>query len=206
MKKIKKRKLNILGNILFYFILLLALMIVFFVLQVKLTGDAPSIFGNKLYAVLSGSMEPSIPIGSLIVVRNVDTDRLMTKDVITFNHLDSGKIITHRIIKITENGNERYFTTRGDANDTNDFESVKYVNVIGKVVFTIPFVGSVIDFANTKNGMLFLVIIPGFLLLVLEIQKLFKYAILNDRLKEAAKQATADITKKEDEEMVDKRR
>ncbi|MHB8963545.1 MAG: signal peptidase I [Saccharofermentanales bacterium] len=206
MKKTIKRKLNILGNVLFFFILLLALLIGFFVLQGKLSGNVPSVFGNKLYVVLSGSMEPSIHVGSLIVVKSVDTTSLMTHDVITFNHLDSGKIITHRIVEITENSNARYFTTRGDANDTNDFESIRYENVIGKVVFTIPWIGSVINFANTKNGILFLVIIPGLLLVAFEFKKLFQYAILSDREKEAAKREKTDRNEEEYEEMVERRR
>ncbi|MHB1455190.1 MAG: signal peptidase I [Saccharofermentanales bacterium] len=206
MENLKKRKLNIIGNVLFCLIFLLVMIIGFLAIQVKLSGAVPSIFGNRFYVVLSGSMEPSIHMGSLIVVKSVDTNALKIKDVITFNHLDSGKIVTHRIVKITEISDVRYFTTRGDANDTNDFESVKYENVIGKVGFSIPLVGSVINFASTKKGILFLVIIPGLLLFVFQIQKLFKYAIMNDRKKEAAKRAIADIEEKEEDEMVERRR
>ena len=98
----------------------------------------PLAFGFKTYIVQSGSMEPEIPTGSLVYVdTNVDTASLAVGDVIAFDH---GKIdITHRIAEIDPGTGE--FITKGDANGSNDPDSVAPSQVIGKTVLAIPSLG-----------------------------------------------------------------
>lgn len=182
-----KQTFIIIGNIILTLVVIIALIIGFFILQNKLSNDVPNILGHKLYIVLSGSMEKAIRTGSLVAVQKTEANALASGDVITFNHIDSGKIVTHRIVKIEIKDGISNFTTKGDANDMNDTEIVKSENIIGKVKFSIPFVGSVLQFANTKNGILLFLIIPGILIFLIEVIKLFKNAIEYDRKKEAEK-------------------
>lgn len=187
MKSIEKRKLNILGNILFYLFMLILLLIISFTLLSKFSGGVPLILGNRLYAVVSGSMEPSIKTGSLVVVKDVDADTLEVDDVITYNHIDSQKVVTHRIVKISQVNSVLYFTTRGDANDTDDFASVSQENLIGKVTLTIPFAGRILVFANSKTGVFMLLIVPGILLIIFESIQVYKNVMLSKKKKEALK-------------------
>ncbi|MFJ9389500.1 signal peptidase I [Nocardioides sp. NPDC101246] len=104
---------------------------------------APRIVGGEAFTVLSGSMRPGMPPGSLVVVRPVDPTTLRIGDVITFQ-LRSGEpaVATHRITGIgTDTTGERVFTTRGDANDADDVKPVRMVQVRGERWYWLPYVG-----------------------------------------------------------------
>ena len=111
----------------------------------------PKIFGLKPYNILSGSMEPEIPVNSVIYVKQCDTAQLEVGDIITFK-LGSGTdlAVTHRIADIDKEN--ALFTTKGDANKNVDQTKVKAENIIGKVVFHIPQYGKLADFINTSEG------------------------------------------------------
>lgn len=96
----------------------------------------PKLFDFKTFSVISGSMEPVIPTGSLVYVKAEDVDNLKENDVITF-YGKQGSIVTHRILKIEKDG----FVTKGDANFDVDLAKVLPSQVIGKVVFSLPFLG-----------------------------------------------------------------
>ncbi len=101
------------------------------------------LFGVKPYVVLSGSMEPVYPTGSLLYVRNVDVEELEVGDSITFL-LDEDKIATHRIIEIIPDEDDPdviRFRTQGDANDVPDATPVHCKNVLGKPLFAVPYLG-----------------------------------------------------------------
>ncbi len=101
------------------------------------------LFGLKVYHVLSPSMEPDYPTGSLIYVMDVDPATLNINDVITFK-VTGDTIATHRIIElIPDEGNPDIvrFRTKGDANKVADGSLVNYESVIGKPVFCIPLLG-----------------------------------------------------------------
>ena len=97
--------------------------------------------GLKPFAVLSGSMEPTYHVDSLIYVKSVDYKQLQPGDPITFM-ISQDTVVTHRITEVLVDEEDpdtiRYFT-KGDANDTPDGSSVHYKNVIGKPVFSIPY-------------------------------------------------------------------
>lgn len=187
-----KQITKIFGNIVFVAVIIIAAAVVFFLVQGKLSGGTPTIAGYKLYVVLSGSMEPELHTGSIAIVKPVITDTLAVKDIITFKSSDgSDKLITHRIVAITIDKQTSY-TTKGDANDVNDPAVIPAADVIGKLSFSIPYVGYLMDFARTRNGLLFLVIIPGMFIIILEIKNLLKYAVLLDRKKRESKQAETE--------------
>lgn len=102
-----------------------------------------SLFGIDVFTVLSGSMEPAYHTGSLIYVKDVDTNQLEIGDVITF-YLTENVTATHRIVAIIpDDTNPDFirFHTKGDANRVADTELVDEDDVVGKVIFTVPYLG-----------------------------------------------------------------
>ena len=99
--------------------------------------------GLQIYTVISGSMEPTYHVGSLIYVKKVDPSTLKEKDAITFQ-LSDKTIATHRIIEIVHdetNTNVYKFRTKGDANKDVDANLIEPNKVLGKPIFTIPLLG-----------------------------------------------------------------
>ena len=106
------------------------------------------LIGLDVYVVLSGSMEPTYHVGSLIYIKDVNYKELKAGDPITYM-LNENTVVTHRIIEVLVDENDpdtiRYFT-KGDANDMPDGTSVHYKNIIGKPVFTIPYLGYISNY------------------------------------------------------------
>lgn len=109
-------------------------------MAVCLPLTVPRVFGFHIYTVISGSMEPAIPIGSLLYIQKLPPEDMKEKDVIAYygGHGQSA-IITHRVVENRVLMGE--FVTKGDANAAEDMEPVPYDDFIGKVRLTIPKVG-----------------------------------------------------------------
>lgn len=112
------------------------------------------IFGIQVFGVLTGSMEPSYPIGSLIYVKDAKPSELHVNDVITFS-ISPNVIATHRIVELVPDENNpsiiRY-RTKGDANNSEDGMLVHYKNIIGTPVFTIPNLGYLASYIQNPPG------------------------------------------------------
>lgn len=136
------------------------------VLFVALTVGV-KLFGIHMYTVLSGSMEPEYPVGSLLYVKEVDADSLEEGDVITFR-LTESTIATHRIVEIVpdEDGSGGIsFRTKGDANETVDAALVKDESVIGTPIVTLPEMGYFASYIQNPPGRYFAVGVGVFLIL-----------------------------------------
>jgi signal peptidase len=110
---------------------------------VALAVAVPRIAGGTPYTVLTGSMEPGLPPGTLVVVRPVDPEDIAVGDVITFQ-LESGKpaVATHRVVAVgTRLDGEQVFTTQGDANGAPDRNPVRTVQVQGRLWYSVPYLG-----------------------------------------------------------------
>ena len=113
------------------------------VAAVALAVAIPRVAGGTPYTVLTGSMEPDLPPGTLVVVRPVDPEDIALGDVITFQ-LESGKptVATHRVVAVgTRLDGEQVFTTQGDANGTPDRNPVRAVQVQGRLWYSVPYLG-----------------------------------------------------------------
>lgn len=131
----------------------------------------PKLAGIQNYVVISGSMEPAIPVGSLVYSKEADPKTLEPGDVIVFFTSNSGVgggsdviPVTHRVVKNDVEAGE--ITTKGDANEQNDISSVSYYNVQGKVIFHIPGLGYPASLLASTTGKVaaVLVILGGYLL------------------------------------------
>lgn len=175
---------RLLGSVIFACLLVIVASLAFFLVQSRLAGGIPSVFGYQLYVVLSGSMNPAFDTGSLAFVRPVDPVDIAEGDIITFKGFGGGTVLTtHRVVAVNR-GDELSFTTRGDANNINDPNPVPAGNVVGKVHGSIPYIGYVMGFAQTRNGLLLMVVVPGILVIFFEIRNLYKYMIDNGKSKE----------------------
>lgn len=125
------------------------------------------LLGFQVYAVLSGSMEPDLPVGSLVYVKATEPEKLEIGDDISFLIAEK-TIVTHRIIDIIPDENDPTvlrFQTQGIANDVADGNLVHYKNVIGKVAFHIPLLGYVSNFIQSNLGRYIILIGGTFLIL-----------------------------------------
>ena len=122
------------------------------------------LFGIDVYIVLSGSMEPTYHTGSVIYVKDVDVNTLETGDVITFKLTNT--VVTHRIVDVVEEDGVVKYQTKGDANDMIDGTLVTQDKVMGSPVFTIPYLGYLINFVQKPPG-LYLVVAVGAILVLL---------------------------------------
>jgi len=167
--------MKLVGNVFFGVMLMMVVLMVFFVIQNKISGGQPKFAGHYMYIVLSGSMAPEFDTGSVAFVRPVGPEQVKEGDIITFKGLgDSEALTTHRVVEIdrSEPGKTR-FITKGDANDVNDPNPVPGKNLVGKVTLAIPYLGYLMSFGQTKQGLLVLIIIPGALLIIFEAYKLY---------------------------------
>ena len=156
------RFLNFLGSLILLAAILLCLVLA-----------APRLAGIRTYVVISGSMEPAIPTGSMVYSKEVDPKTLETGDVIVFyssnaapGGTDTKDIIpiTHRVVSNDTAAGE--ITTKGDANEQNDISKVTYMNVEGKVIFHVPHLGYLASPLSSTMGKiaLALIILAGYLL------------------------------------------
>ena len=142
------RNLKKIWNVVSRILVALVVLLVIALVGVRLVGI-------KTYAVVSGSMEPTYPTGSLLYVKSIDIKELKVGDAITFM-ADEDTVATHRIIEIIpdeEDSSVLRFRTQGDANETADGTPVHYKNIIGKPVFAIPYLGYFAHFVQNPPGL-----------------------------------------------------
>ncbi len=122
----------------------------------------PKFIGFGEFNVISGSMEPEIPVGSLVYVKPTEFDDLKERDIIAFE--SGASVVTHRIVSIEKDN--QLITTKGDANSNPDFMPVAYTNIIGRVSLHIPFLGYVAAGLSKPIGKLIaaIILIIGILL------------------------------------------
>lgn len=119
---------------------------------------ALQIRGDGLHSVLSASMSPAIPTGSLVVT---SPGRVDVGDVVVYEQARTGRLVTHRIVKSTVEGGERLFVTKGDANATIDADPVPETDVRGRVVADVAGVGAWLDTMRGPIGLAVLLAPPG---------------------------------------------
>lgn len=102
---------------------------------------AAKLFGLQGFTVESNSMAPAYPVDSFIFVKETDPGEIQAGDVVTYVFNDNGLLVTHRVISV-DTANQT-FVTKGDNNNVADPAPVMWGNVVGKVVFGVPKVGSV---------------------------------------------------------------
>jgi|WetSurMetagenome_2_1015567.scaffolds.fasta_scaffold170823_2 signal peptidase I len=125
-------------------------------------------FGWRIDSVLSGSMEPQLKVGSIVVTQPLKSENIRVGDAITFYSPLHKEMVTHRVVSIV-NDYIYYFRTKGDANEEPDPYIVPSTNVAGKVCLHIPYLGYAIQAIKTPLGLLFTLLVPGVVIIAMEI-------------------------------------
>ena len=125
------------------------LVVLVVVFAIFLTGSR--LVGLQVFNVISGSMEPTYSVGDLLYVKEVDPDSVKVGDPITFVLNEDLVVATHRVVAI--DSENRQFTTKGDANETEDATPVHFNNLVGVPVFAIPLLGYVSAYIQNPPGM-----------------------------------------------------
>ncbi|OGY27008.1 MAG: signal peptidase I [Candidatus Woykebacteria bacterium RBG_19FT_COMBO_43_10] len=159
------------------------LLYILFIAAIVVFGAAfvLSVFGKEgtyqLFVVRSGSMKPSIEIGSVLLVQPTSqvkkiaaplpTPVFQKGDIVTY--LSGNNPITHRVVRLEESDSQFTYQTKGDANRTPDQGKVSEKQILGKTILVVPFVGHAVNFAKTQMGYIFLIVVPITLIIYSEI-------------------------------------
>lgn len=123
------------------------------------------LLGLDVLVVQSGSMEPAYPTGSLVYLKKADPEKLEVGDVVTFN-LSANVRGTHRIIEVVEQDGQRFFRTKGDANEHADNGLLDPDDIVGQVVFGIPLLGYAIAYIQHPPGTYIVMAVVALVLLL----------------------------------------
>ena len=135
----------------------------------------PFVYGQRPYTVLSGSMEPAIGTGDVVVVERISPPQARVGDVVTFSDPHrSGRLITHRVRSSRRRGRRIDFVTKGDANNTVERWRVPAGGVISRVRYRVPEVGRLALVTRTRGGLVLFVLVPLLLVGVHEIARIWR--------------------------------
>ena len=109
--------------------------------------------GRQLFIIGGGSMEPTIPVGSLVIATPPDPARIAPGDVVTVR-IGDGLVVTHRVTRVVDDAGGRWFQMKGDANQSADANLVPAASVVGSADRFIPFAGYAQTFLATGTGLL----------------------------------------------------
>lgn len=156
--KEKKSPFGKILNILLTVVIILLAAVIALTIFVRITGNTPTLFGYSIFRVTTGSMEPELMVGDVILTKEVDdVNSLQVGDVITYRGTIgeyANMMITHKIVKAPyeENG-MTYVITKGVANEIED-QAVEASRITAKLVCKIPFLNWVYSFFLTPWGLL----------------------------------------------------
>ena len=137
----------------------------------------PLALGERPYTVLSGSMEPSIGTGDVVIVKRISPLEARAGDVVTFADPEgTGRLITHRVRSSQVRAGDVSFVTKGDANNAVERWRVPAEGVISRVQYRVPEVGRLAVLTRTRTGLLLLVLVPTLLLGVHELARIWRPA------------------------------
>jgi signal peptidase I len=175
--------MKIILKIIKYFLEISLLIILALVIGIALTSKT-SIAGFRSFVVLSGSMEPALPVGSIVLTYSQANYGL--GDVVTFNN-SSGQTVTHRIVS----NSAPNFRVAGDANSYPDAQLVPQSRIIGKAVFDLPYLGFIAGILHNRLGFLFGTVVPAMLFVVLQLWEIKKEIVKDTEKKVIARMKTA---------------
>ena len=132
---------------------MLGALLILAVIAVCLPLTAPRLAGYEVYAIVSGSMEPAIPTGSLVYARHVQPEDVQPGDVVVFyGGLWDETVITHRVVE--NDAQAREIITKGDANAAADVSPIPYEHLLGRVEKSVPVLGYFLPAITTMQGKL----------------------------------------------------
>ena len=117
--------------------------------------DTPSFYIYKAYVITTNSMEPELKKDDVVVIKKAKADNLKQGDIITFKQ--NGETITHRIVQIDDIEDGKLYITKGDNNNVQDEQGLRFDQIEGKLVIKIPQLGKMV--ASFKNGIIIVLVL-----------------------------------------------
>jgi signal peptidase len=146
---------------------------VLIILAVAAVAFLPRAFGWTTLVVLSGSMEPAMPVGGLAFVEPVEPKDVQEGDVVTFPRPGvHGALVSHRVLVISDQLGGPTLWTKGDANETPDAWAIRDDEVIGRVRFALPYLGTASRELRTPRGFFALIALPGVAIILTELAQI----------------------------------
>ena len=169
----------------------LIILSLFALLTVVMTpsGQVPQVMGYSILQVLTGSMEPTIPEGSMLLIQQTEPDTLQPGDIISFFSPDpllDGALNTHRIQEVLNGGDTLEFITKGDANFLEDQQPVSARQVVGKVIFISPMLGKFVRLISNPLVFCLAVLLPLAAMLIANLVRALRSAMLLAKEEEEA--------------------
>lgn len=195
--RIVKTVLKVLSWIVLIFLILLATILIYYVVSSKIYEAKGKKYEPliSLYTIISPSMEPNINVYDVVLTKRIKPEEVKEGDVITFissSTLGEGLTITHRVKSVIKTEGDIKFRTQGDNNPIPDSALVTSNNLLGKVVFTIPFLGYIQFMLQSKSGWLFFLLIPAIIVVIYDVVKVIKLSNVKQRLNETLKDEEKD--------------
>ena len=156
-ESIKRRKdINTrIKKIIFIFLVIILYNVVLLYMSYIDKFDTTSFYIYKAYLISTESMEPELKKGDAIIIKKVAEDQLRVNDVVTFKI--NGEIITHRIVRIDDVNSEKFYITKGDNNNVEDSDELRFSDIEGKQIIKIPHLGNIV--AGLKNGIVIILVV-----------------------------------------------
>lgn len=117
--------------------------------------DTPSFYIYKAYVITTNSMEPELKKDDVVVIKKAKADNLKQGDIVTFKQ--NGETITHRIVQIDDIEDGKLYITKGDNNNVQDEQGLRFDQIEGKLVIKIPQLGKMV--ASFKNGIIIVLVL-----------------------------------------------
>lgn len=192
-----KKGLHIAVNLLLWVLIVIIAFFAIVTFSRRGSGNVMRLFGYTPMTVLSDSMSPTFHKDDLILVRQGDPTAYEEGDIISFwTVIDNQRVInTHRIASVFRQGDIVQYTTRGDANQTNDQYLVSPADVIGAYALSVPLMGGVLAFLSTGTGFLVVIVLP---ILAFFLYQLYRFILL---LLDIKRQTVIEATKAAMEEL-----
>jgi signal peptidase I len=192
-----KKILSVIGNVLLVIVILIAVAMTFASLNTNDKG-LPEIGGFIVMNIQSGSMEPAIKTGDLIITKTVKKPyELKVGDVVSYVGYENKDliIITHRITSVVDEGGAVSYVTKGDNNPTVDEVEVTPSSIVSKYDgIRIPVLGTIFSFLSGRVGFFICIVLPLFILFVYQIYK-FISTIMEEKKKELIEQIRKEQAK-----------
>lgn len=186
-------------------VILLAVVVLCVVLMTK-PGKTPGIAGYMALRITTGSMEPTLPVDTMIIVKKAEASDIKVNDIISFYSSDpslDGAVNTHRVVDIIHNGNGSIsFVTKGDGNNVADNYDAKDEFLLGRVVASSLTFGKAVRLASNPLIFIPIIIIPLAILLFTNLFKTVKYAkkIAKEEEEAAVREIVEELNRRKKED------
>ena len=172
LNKIKNNKaLKIIGNIIYYILLALVILILAVVILQRVSKNNASIGGIRIFNIVTESMFPEYQIGDVLISKKIEPSKIKVGDDLVYLGTEqgfAGRVVTHRVVDIEESDGKYRFHTKGLANEVED-PVVQENQIYGIVIYKTYILSFITKIINNIYGFYFIVFIPFAVMIFLEV-------------------------------------